>query len=77
MTHNIPVSTIMRYNYYYQNKRDEKHAMQLYDKLNDYRADVCQTCPGHCEDACPFGVAAKGLMAVAHDNLSFDLPNLA
>ena len=75
--HNIPVSTIMRYNYYYENKRDEKHAMQLYSKLNEYRADVCQTCPGYCEDACPFGVAARGLMAVAHDNLSFDPPNLA
>jgi predicted aldo/keto reductase-like oxidoreductase len=75
--HKIPVSTIMRYNYYYQNKREEKHAMQLYDKLHNYRADVCQSCPGYCEDACPFGVAAKRLMAVAHDNLSFDAPNLA
>ena len=75
--HKIPVSTIMRYNYYYQNKRDEKHAMQLYSKLNDYRADICATCPGYCEDACPYGVAARGLMAVAHDNLSFDSPNLA
>jgi len=75
--HNIPVSTIMRYNYYYENKRNEKHAMKLYDKLNNYRADVCQTCPGYCEEACPYGVHAKGLMAVAHDNLSFDSPNLA
>jgi predicted aldo/keto reductase-like oxidoreductase len=69
--HRIPISTILRYNYYYQRKGDQKHAMELYRKLHSAKPEVCETCPGHCEDACPYGVAAKGLLAMAHDNLNF------
>lgn len=66
---NIPVNTIMRYNYYYQKKGDQKHAMELYRKLNSCKPELCVSCPGYCENACPYGVAAKGLLAVAHGNL--------
>lgn len=69
--HNIPINTIMRYNYYFQNKGDQKYAMDLYHKLGQYTSKVCQSCPGYCQDACPFGVAVKGLLAMAHDNLTF------
>lgn len=69
--HNIPVNTIMRYNYYYQKKGDQKYAMELYAKLNSAKPDLCKSCPGYCQNACPFGVAAKGLLAVAHSNLEF------
>jgi predicted aldo/keto reductase-like oxidoreductase len=72
--HNIPVNTIMRYNYYYQKKGDQKHAMELYSKLNSSRLDLCQSCPGYCENTCPYGVAAKGLLAVARENLEFTSP---
>lgn len=67
----IPINTIMRYNYYYQKKGDQKHAMELYKKLNSPKPELCETCPGYCEDACPYGVAAKGLLAMAHNNLEF------
>jgi predicted aldo/keto reductase-like oxidoreductase len=68
----LPVNQILRYNYYYQNKKDEKYAMKLYGELpGDKKADPCLTCPGYCEEACPHGVSARQLMAMAHDNLSF------
>jgi len=69
--HKIPINTIMRYNYYYQNKGDQKHALALYSKLNSPKPGLCESCPGYCETACPYGVAAKGLLAIAHDNLGF------
>jgi predicted aldo/keto reductase-like oxidoreductase len=67
----IPVNTILRYNYYYQNKGDQKHAMDLYRNLRSAKPEVCETCPGYCEDKCPYGVAAKGLLTMAHENLKF------
>jgi predicted aldo/keto reductase-like oxidoreductase len=69
--HKVPINTILRYNYYYQNKGDQKHAMDLYKNLRSAKPEACETCPGYCEDACPFGVAAKGLLAMAHENLKF------
>ena len=71
--HHLPVNHILRYNYYYQNKKDEKQAMKLYADLpKDKKADHCLECPGYCEDACPHGVSARQLMAMAHQNLSFE-----
>jgi predicted aldo/keto reductase-like oxidoreductase len=67
--HNIPINTIMRYNYYYQKKGDQKHAMELYRKLNSSKPELCESCPGYCENACPYGVATKGLLSIANDNL--------
>ncbi|KPK84811.1 MAG: hypothetical protein AMS27_08980 [Bacteroides sp. SM23_62_1] len=65
----MPVSTLMRYQYYFHIKGDQKYAMELYQKLGHARPDVCQTCPGYCEDACPFGVAVKGLLAMVKEDL--------
>ncbi len=69
--HKVPVNTILRYNYYFQKKGDQKHAMGLYKNLKSARPEFCASCPGYCEDACPYGVAAKGLLALAHENLNF------
>jgi len=67
----VPVNTILRYNYYFQKKGDQKHAMNLYKNLKSTKPEICASCPGYCEDACPYGVAAKGLLAIAHENLNF------
>ncbi len=67
--HNVQVSTIMRYNYYFQNKGQEKYAMEKYAGLGDQRADVCRDCPGYCEDACPYGVPVRPMLGMAHENL--------
>jgi predicted aldo/keto reductase-like oxidoreductase len=70
--HHLPVNNIMRYHYYFHNKRQEKEAMKLYAGIDGARATVCRDCEAPCEDACPYGVHTRGLMALAHDHLSFD-----
>lgn len=67
----VPVNKILRYNYYFQKKGDQKHAMGLYKNLRSAKPELCVSCPGYCEDACPYGVAAKELLAIAHENLNF------
>jgi predicted aldo/keto reductase-like oxidoreductase len=75
--HHIPVNTIMRYNYYFQNKKQEKEAMRLYAALSDRKAEACKECEGYCEEVCPYGVNTKNLLTMAHKNLSLDLDNYA
>ena len=70
--HHLPVNTIMRYNYYFQNKKLEKEAMQLYAKIPGKNADVCKDCQGYCEEACPYDVSTHNLLSIAHQNLSLD-----
>jgi predicted aldo/keto reductase-like oxidoreductase len=69
--YNIPVNTILRYNYYYMAKKEEKHAMKLYSELHGRKPDACVDCEGFCEKACPYGVMTRGLLSIAHQNLSF------
>jgi predicted aldo/keto reductase-like oxidoreductase len=70
--HNVRVSTIMRYNYYFQNKGEEKYAMEKYAGLGEGRAEECRDCPGYCQDACPYGVLARPMLSMAHENLRSD-----
>ena len=67
--HEVPVSTIMRYNYYFENKGREKYAMEQYAELRGKQADKCLSCPGYCEDACPHDVLVRPMLSMAHDNL--------
>jgi len=73
----VPVNTIMRYNYYFSTKREEKYAMQQYKNLPGGKPDLCWDCEGFCEKACPYGVMTKPLLAMAHRNLSFNNTILA
>lgn len=75
--HHLPVNTILRYNYYFQAKQQEKLAIQFYNELQGSKADICINCEGFCEKACPHGVLARPMLAAAHRNLSFDTPNFA
>jgi ferredoxin len=68
----IPVNTIMRYNYYFTSKGQEKHAMEKYRDLSGNKPDVCSNCEAFCERACPYGVLTKPLLAIAHHNLIFE-----
>ncbi len=68
----IPVNTIMRYNYYFSSQKMEKEAIQYYNDLKSPKPNVCIMCEGYCERVCPNGVAARTLLAAAHQNLSFD-----
>jgi predicted aldo/keto reductase-like oxidoreductase len=70
--HNVPVNTILRYNYYFNVKREEKSAIQKYKDLPGGKPDLCLDCEGLCEKVCPYGVLTRPLLAVAHKNLSLD-----
>ncbi|MBA7519522.1 hypothetical protein ES705_11601 [subsurface metagenome] len=70
--YNVPVNTIMRYQYYFHAQKREKYAMQQYQKLPGSKPDVCKNCPGYCEKTCPYGVLTRPLLTIAHQNLSFD-----
>jgi uncharacterized protein len=68
--HHVPVNTIMRYNHYFEAQGKEKFALKSYANLNTPKADLCATCSGHCEAACPHGVSVHGLLNLAHHTLS-------
>lgn len=69
---NVPINTIMRYNHYFMAQNREKYAMRLYQDLPEGKSDICLNCEGYCEQACPYGVATRGLLTMAHQNLSLD-----
>ncbi|MCK4853555.1 MAG: aldo/keto reductase [Bacteroidales bacterium] len=70
--HQVPVNTIMRYNYYFHSHRMEKTAMQYYQDLPGEKAGSCIDCEGYCEKACPHGVVPQFLLARIHEDLSFN-----
>lgn len=68
--HKVPINTIMRYNYYFTGRKQEKYAIEQFRKLTDSRTELCADCEGFCESACPYGVAARPLISIAHQNLN-------
>ena len=66
----VPVSTILRYAYYYRKQGREKHAMRKYAKLGSSNASVCLDCHAPCVGACPHGVQAQARLFDAHGLLS-------
>lgn len=68
--HGVPVNTIMRFSHYFEAQGSEKYAMGEYAALETARADACRTCEGPCERACPYGVPARGLLCLAHSQLT-------
>jgi predicted aldo/keto reductase-like oxidoreductase len=68
--HDVPVSTVMRYAYYYEGQGYEKHAMTLYSSLGGKDASACADCAGECAGACPFGIDIQPNMLQVHDLLT-------
>ncbi|MGW8264869.1 MAG: aldo/keto reductase [Longimicrobiales bacterium] len=66
----VPVSTIMRYAYYYEGQGLEKHAMALYAGLEGPGASACLDCQGHCVGACRFGIDIQPNLAQVHNLLT-------
>ncbi len=70
--HGVPVSTIMRYSYYYE-QGYEKLAMEKYASLrdrNENNAAPCAGCDAPCEGSCPYGVMARNNLLNAHSMLT-------
>lgn len=68
--YHLPVNKIMRYNYYFAVKKQEKRAMTKYARLNIQKSqEMCTDCNGYCEQACKYGVWTRPLLAAAKRNL--------
>ncbi|MBT8398755.1 MAG: aldo/keto reductase [Gemmatimonadetes bacterium] len=66
----VPVSTVMRYAYYYQGQGREKYAMSKYATLGRKSASQCLECRGQCEGACPHGLDIPTTMHQVHTLLT-------
>ncbi|MEA1897262.1 MAG: aldo/keto reductase [Bacteroidota bacterium] len=68
--HHLPINKILRYNYYFSVKKQEKRAMTKFAQLNLQKpSDLCIDCEGYCEEACKYGVWTRQLLADASHNL--------
>ncbi|OGD10838.1 MAG: hypothetical protein A2Y86_03645, partial [Candidatus Aminicenantes bacterium RBG_13_62_12] len=70
----VPVNTIMRYSRYFDSPGGEKYALEKYAGLKTAKPDACRGCPGWCEQACPYQVPIRGLLAAAHSQLTLNAP---
>ncbi|MFC2088852.1 aldo/keto reductase, partial [Calditrichota bacterium] len=68
--YSLPVSTIMRYAYYYEYQGHQKFAMQRYSKLNGKDASLCESCNAECANACPHNVNIQASLVKAHSMLT-------
>ncbi len=66
----VPVSTVMRYAYYFTEQAREKHAMSKYRGLGYGDVLPCDSCSGPCAGACPYGVNIKANLLAAHSLLT-------
>jgi predicted aldo/keto reductase-like oxidoreductase len=66
----VPVSTVMRYAYYYQGQGQEKFAMSKYAALEGRGASPCLDCQGQCAGACRYGLDIQTNMLQVHDLLT-------
>jgi predicted aldo/keto reductase-like oxidoreductase len=66
----VPVSTVMRYAYYFTEQAQEKRAMSKYRRLGYGDELPCDSCSGTCAGECPFGVNIKANLLAAHDLLT-------
>lgn len=66
----LPVSTIMRYAYYFDAQRREKEAMTKYARLAGRDASPCAGCAAPCVGACPYRVNVQAQLLRAHSLLT-------
>jgi aryl-alcohol dehydrogenase-like predicted oxidoreductase/NAD-dependent dihydropyrimidine dehydrogenase PreA subunit len=68
--HALPVSTIMRYAYYFHLQHREKDAIGKYARLGAKNAAHCIGCDAPCMEACPHGVRTQANLITAHSLLA-------
>ena len=67
----VAVNDVLRFAMYYENYGMERQAIGLLRRAPG-RAEAlgCETCAGHCERACPYGLKVKTRLLHSHDILS-------
>jgi len=68
--HGVPVSTVMRYAYYFARQGRQRHAMERYAALDGLDGARCLDCDAPCRGACPYGFAIQAQLMTAHQLLS-------
>ncbi len=68
--HDLPVSTIMRYCYYFTLQGRQKSSMQKYAALADKNGLQCLGCSAPCAGSCPHGIDIPANLLNAHSLLS-------
>ena len=66
----LPVSTIMRYSYYFTGQGREKEAMGKYARLGTANGARCLGCDAPCDGACPLGIDIRANLLSAHSLLT-------
>jgi predicted aldo/keto reductase-like oxidoreductase len=66
----VPVSTLMRFAYYFNKGGRERYAMERYARLGAPNGEQCIECDAPCERACPFGVAVQASLIRVHAMLT-------
>lgn len=66
----VPVSTIMRYSYYFARQGREKHGIRKYARLGARSAAPCLGCSAPCAGSCPHGVDIQSILIRAHGLLT-------
>ena len=68
---NVAVNDVLRYAMYYENYGMEKQAMDYYAELASPSKPLgCESCPGPCESACPYGLKVRTRLLHSHEILS-------
>jgi uncharacterized protein len=68
---NVAVNDVLRYAMYFENCRMEKMAIDYYAAMPEDRKPLgCADCPGHCENACPYGLKVRPRLIYSHDILT-------
>ncbi|MDZ7318534.1 MAG: aldo/keto reductase [candidate division KSB1 bacterium] len=68
--HRVPVSTIMRYVYYFEFQGQEKYAMQRYASLAAQNGGICTGCDAPCLEHCPYHIDIPAKLSYAHSLLT-------
>jgi predicted aldo/keto reductase-like oxidoreductase len=68
--HDMPVSSIMRYGYYFIEHGLEKDAMTRYARLDGRDGSKCAGCAAPCTGVCPHGVNIRANVLRTHDLLT-------
>ncbi len=66
----LPVSTIMRYAYYFSGQGREKEAMGKYARLENNNGSTCMSCDAPCTGSCPHGLDIRANLITAHSLLT-------
>jgi predicted aldo/keto reductase-like oxidoreductase len=66
----LPVSTIMRYCYYFTGQGREKEAMGKYARLGDENGARCLGCDAPCTGSCPHDIDIRANLLAAHSLLT-------